>query len=109
MSNEYNNDLYRLKRYFKRHSEKLKDNFHHQMTCSTFIQCISQYKQLNKVDIRLQLNELFYRIHSLLVNQGVYILGCHTIDFHGFMLCLQEISRTFKINLRLLIKNLINT
>ncbi|CAF4066125.1 unnamed protein product [Rotaria sp. Silwood2] len=41
--------------------------------------------------------------------QGLYIPGSLTIDFHGFILCLQQIARTFNINLRILIKNLINT
>ncbi|CAF3237305.1 unnamed protein product, partial [Rotaria sp. Silwood2] len=107
--NEYNNDLSRLKDYFIAHSEKSKDDSHHQMICSTFIQCICQHTKLNKVDIRLQLNGLFYQIQSSLVYQGLYIPGSLTIDFHGFILCLQQIARTFNINLRILIKNLINT
>ncbi|CAF1026321.1 unnamed protein product [Rotaria sordida] len=107
--NEYNNDLSRLKNYFITHSEKSKDNSHYQMTCSTFIQCICQHIKLNKIDIRLQLNALFCQIQSSLVNQGLYIPASLTIDFHGFILCLQQIARTFNINLRILIKNLINT
>ncbi|CAF5111849.1 unnamed protein product, partial [Rotaria sp. Silwood1] len=38
--NEYNDDLSRLKDYFITHSEKSKDHSYHQMTCSTFIECI---------------------------------------------------------------------
>jgi hypothetical protein len=78
------------------------------MSCSIFIKCISQNIKLNKVDYYLQLNDIFYKIYSSFVNQGVYIPASHTIDFHGFILCLQQIARIFHFNLRILIKNLIN-
>ncbi|CAF3389401.1 unnamed protein product [Rotaria sp. Silwood1] len=107
--NEYNDDLSRLKDYFITHSEKSKDHSYHQMTCSTFIECICQHTKLNKIDTRLQLNGLFYQIQSSFVNQGLYMPGSLTIDYYGFILCLQQIAQIFNINLRILIKNLINT
>jgi len=79
------------------------------MSCSTFIKCISEDIKLNKIANRLELNDIFYQIYSLLVNQGVYIPASHTIDFHGFILCLQKIAQIFHFNLRILIKNLINS
>ncbi len=103
--NEYNIDLSRLKTYFITHSEKSKG----QMNCSTFLKCISQNIKLNKIDHHLQLNNIFYQIYSSLVYQGVYIPASHTIDFHGFILCLQQIAQTFHFNLRILIKKLINS
>ncbi len=93
----------RLKNYFITHSDKS-----NQMNCSTFLKCICQNPKLNKVDIHLELNGLFYQIQSLLVNQGVYIPASLTIDFHGFILCLQQIARIFHFNLRILIKDFIN-
>ncbi len=78
------------------------------MSCSTFLKCICQNPKLNKVDIRLELNGIFYQIQSLLINQGVYIPASLTIDFHGFILCLQQIARIFHFNLRILIKDFIN-
>ena len=105
LSNEYDNDLSRLNDYFIRHSGK----FNNQMNCSTFLECICRDLKLNKIDIRLELNDIFYRIQSSLVAQGVYIVASLTIDFHGFILCLQHLAQTFHFNLRMLIKNLINT
>ncbi|CAF0880487.1 unnamed protein product [Adineta steineri] len=105
---EYNKDLFRLEQYFIKYSEKSNDNSYSKMNCSTFIKCICQNRKLNKVYIRLELNGLFYQILSLLIDQGVYISGSITIDFYGFLLCLQQISRIFHFNLRALIKNLIN-
>jgi len=106
--NEYNNDLSRLKTYFIRHCEKSQHKSDHQMSCSTFVECISSDIKLNKIDNCLQLNDIFNKIYSSFVNQGVYIPASHTIDFHGFILCLQQIAQIFHFNLRILIKNLIN-
>jgi hypothetical protein len=78
------------------------------MSCLTFIECICRDIKLNKIDHHFQLNDIFYQIYSLLVNQGVYIPASFTIDFHGFILCLQQIAQIFHWNLRILIKTLIN-
>ena len=104
--NEYNNDFSRLHHYFVSHTEA---NSSCQMNCSAFVQCISEDAKLNQIDTRLQLNALFYQVRSSLVDQGVYMPISLTIDFDGFLLCLQHIARTFNFNLRILIKNLIRT
>lgn len=106
--NECNSHLSRLRSCFISHSKTSIDNSDHQMTCSSFIQYVAQYKLLNTIDNRLQLNGIFNQIQSSLVNQGVYVPGSLTIDFHGFILCLQQVARIFHINLRVLIKSLIS-
>ncbi|CAF1576881.1 unnamed protein product [Rotaria magnacalcarata] len=78
------------------------------MNCFTFIECFSQHVAFNKFDIRLQLNGLFCQVQSSLANQSATGSGSLTIDFHGFMLCLQRVTRMFNINLRMLMKKLIN-
>lgn len=103
---EYNNDLSRLKKYFNKNSDQSK---YPQMTCSKFVKCIYEKLQLNKIDFHFELNSIFYQIHSLLVNQRVSIPNSQTIDFHGFILCLQQISRTYHINLPILINTLISS
>ncbi|CAF4009698.1 unnamed protein product [Rotaria magnacalcarata] len=97
-----------LKNYFIEHSEKPKDKSDHRMNCFTFIECFSQHVAFNKFDIRLQLNGLFCQVQSSLANQSATGSGSLTIDFHGFMLCLQRVTRMFNINLRMLMKKLIN-
>ncbi|CAF2040330.1 unnamed protein product [Rotaria magnacalcarata] len=106
--NEYNKDFSQLKNYFIEHSEKPKDKSDHRMNCFTFIECFSQHVAFNKFDIRLQLNGLFCQVQSSLANQSATGSGSLTIDFHGFMLCLQRVTRMFNINLRMLMKKLIN-
>ena len=86
-----------------------KDKTDYRMNCSTFIKCISHAISLNKINNRLQLNDIFNKICSSLVNQDIYIHGSDTIDFTGFILCLKQIAQIFHFNLRLLIKHLINT
>ncbi len=103
--NEYNTDFDHLKTYFITHNR----SNDHQMSCSTFIKCISENLKFKSIEYHLQLNDIFNQIYSLFVNQGVYIPASHTIDFHGFILCLQHIARLFHLNLRILIKTLINS
>lgn len=79
------------------------------MHCLTFIKNISRDLKLNNIDHLLELNDIFNNIYSSLVNEGVYIAASHTIDFHGFILCLQQIARIFHLNLKNLIKMLTNS
>ena len=94
---EYNNNLSRLKEYFNKNSDQSK---YPQMTCSKFVKCIYEKLQLNKIEFHFELNSIFY--------QRLSIPNSQTIDFHGFILCLRQISRTFYINLPILIKTLIH-
>jgi hypothetical protein len=103
--NEYNTDFDRLYKYFIAHSESNE----HQMSCSTFVKCICRNMRMNSIEYGLQLNDIFNRIYSSFVNQGIYIPASHKIDFHGFLLCLQQIARLFHFNLRALVKILINS
>jgi hypothetical protein len=77
--------------------------------CVTFVQCMCRDAKLKQLDVRLQLDGIFRQTQSSFVSQHVYMPGCITIDFDGFLECLQQIARTFNINLRILIKNLVTT
>jgi hypothetical protein len=109
---QYQRDLCQLKEYFAaccRQDGHESDACRARMTCSTFVNCLSRHSTFHRVETRLQLNGVFYRTHSALVHQGFYRPSSATIDFHGFLVCLQTISRMFAINLTTLTGDLCNS
>ena len=114
LSNEYKEDLSRLKHHFELHCVKdgdrrVNNDRAHQMRCSTFVQWIADSVQGNHIEVALHLNGLFDQVRSSLIDQGLCRPHCQTMDFHGFLLCLQRTAGLFNMNLRHVIKNLISS